>query len=68
MMKMYGSALDEPAPVPTLVIALFMLESAFSKWVPPEPRFESAPVSSRLARLAAALVIVLPVRLVVSGT
>ena len=47
---------------------VFMLLSAFSKCVPPDPSVEFCPVSSRLASWAAKLVIVLPVRLVVRPT
>ena len=67
-MNIYGKALDELAPVPTEVIKLFMLESAFSKWVPPDPSVAFCPVSSKLASCWAKLVIVEPVRLLVRPT
>src|ERR1700694_5640616 len=52
--KTKGCVLVEEVPPPPLVIRLFMLENAFSKCVPPDPRFELLPVSSSVARLAAA--------------
>ena len=45
-------------PVPTDVMKLFMLLSAFSKCVPPDPRVVFTPVSNRLASCGAKLVIV----------
>ena len=56
-------------PVPTVVMTLvFMVSNAFSKCVPPEPSVEFVPVSSRFASCVAKLVIVEPVRLLVSPT
>ena len=47
---------------------LFMVFSAFSKCVPPEPSVAFWPVSKRLASCVAKLVMVPPVRLVVRPT
>ena len=66
--------LDALPPVPIIedVIKLFMLDSAFSKCVPPDPSVEFAeptpPLSRRLASCCAKLVMVEPRRLVVCPT
>src|ERR1700758_4897252 len=55
--KTKGLVLVDELPSPTFLRRLFILGNAFSKWVPPEPRFVMfgvAPVSSRVARFAAA--------------
>ena len=52
--KTKGCVLVEELPLPTLAMVEFIVLSATSICVPPEPRFEFVLVSSSVARFAAA--------------